>query len=140
MTRLEYAQVIKNLLPIIKKHDGKAFGKLFEKDIKKLYPNAWISGNIGLQYIYLTKDNTIHIGWDKRPIEFERLNKDLNRQIESTIEHQAQIDNENKKIKQIELKFFKLTELIHELDDLSFETKDKFKKQFDIDFKTYYRG
>ena len=43
-------------------------------------------------------------------------------------------------MKQIEAKFFKLAELIHELDDLSFENKDKLKKQFDIDFKTYYRG
>lgn len=42
--------------------------------------------------------------------------------------------------RQIEAKFFKLAELIHELDDLSFETKDQFKKKFDVEFKTYYTG
>lgn len=140
MTRLEHIKAIKDILPIIEKYDGKVFGKLFEKDIKKIYPDAWISNHIGLQYIYLTKEDRIFIGWDKKPIDFQRLNIDLNKQIESMLETQNQIDSENKKMKQIEAKFFKLTELIHELDDLSFENKDKLKKQFDIDFKTYYRG
>ena len=36
-------KTIKDILPIIEKHDGKLFGKLFEKDIKKIYPDAWIS-------------------------------------------------------------------------------------------------
>lgn len=140
MTRLEHIKAIKDILPIIEKHDGKVFGKLFEKDIKKIYPDAWISNYAGLQYVHLTKEDRIFIGWDKRPIDFQRLNIDLNKQIESMLETQNQIDSENKKMKQIEAKFFKLTELIHELDDLSFENKDKLKKQFDIDFKTYYRG
>lgn len=137
---MEYVEFLKALKPILKKHDGKVFGKRFESDLKAVMPGAYISHYAGLQYIYLDKDTRQHVGWDKRPIEAARVCGEIDRTIEHQLKSNAKRANDLKNINEIKNKFKQLKELIEFCDELHHETREELKKEFDLDFKTYFRG
>jgi len=132
-------EFLKAIIPVVQKHDGKVFGKRFETDLKGVLPKAYISSYAGLQYVY-NGDDRCHIGWDKRPIEASRLVLEITKQIEHYIESDKKQQNDLENIEHLRGKFYLLKAQIEELDDLHYEIKNQLKKEFDLDFKTYYRG
>ena len=136
---MTYIEFLQNLKSVLKKHDNKVFGKRFEKDLQDIIPDAYISSSIGLQYVYCGEFRA-HIGWDKRPIEAERVCLELDRIIENQKESDEKRQTDLKNIKFIRAKFEQLKELIEACDKLHYETKNELKKEFDIDFKTYFTG
>lgn len=125
--------------PVIEKHDGKGFGKRFETDLKAVLPEAYISNYAGLQYVYY-KDDRCHVGWDKRPIEAQRLIHEINKQIENYLESEQKLLNAVNNLDDLRNKFAALKRQIEELDEIHYDIKNQLKKEYDLDFKTYYRG
>lgn len=135
----KYIKFLQDMKVIVQVHDGKVFGLRFKKDINVVYPDAWIDSNYGLQYVYLDRDTRLHIGWSKRPIEAARLITEIDRMIAYEIESNQKKSSEAAKMPELKQKFEQLKELINELDELHYDIKSGLKKEFDIDFKTYYR-
>ena len=137
--RQEYIKFLQDMKAIIQKHDGKVFGLRFKKDINAVYSSAWIDSNYGLQYVYLDRDTRLHIGWDKRPIDATRLMAEIDRTIAYQIESNNKLDAEMSQLDTIKDKFKQLTSLIYELDELHCDIKSDLKKEYSVDFQTYYR-
>lgn len=150
---MTYIEFLKATLEVIKRHDGKVFGKVFEKDLKKSINSKIYTSNFAdLQYINLMNPNTeslrldtdnhfrLHVGYGKNPINATRLALEIEKQIAYEIESQNKKESNLSKIDELESKFLQLKALIEELNELHFEVKDQLKKKHDIDFKTYYRG
>ncbi len=125
--------------PVIQKHDGKVFGKRFETDLKSVIPEAYISNFAGLQYIYCI-DDRCHIGWDKSPIDAQRLIPEINKQIENCLDSEQKLLNAVNNLDDLRNKFAALKQQIEELDEIHYDIKNQLKKEYDLDFKTYYRG
>lgn len=54
--------IYNSLRPLVEKHNGKAFGKLFEKELKAMYPNAFIENKYSLKYIHIPKEYLLFLG------------------------------------------------------------------------------
>lgn len=142
-------EILKLIGPVIKKHNLKPFAKRFKNDLESVFKP--LGYNVALDssstllnvYIYKTWDQRERVFIGHGKIDFETFERNVKGQVEYAVkasnELQAYLVDQSR-LDQVQVMGQSLKALIEQIDSMPYQVREELKKQFDFDFKNYYRG